>query len=113
MPVRALKVINDMFGTNFPFDDYGTPELADDIIRNLEIIVLGRSGQAGVAKKVLKDFKLHDTVDVRAVVMDVAYQVQIGVAEELWRLALTELLAPIVKKHGATRGPSFDTWVPC
>lgn len=109
MPLRTLPIINDILGTNFPFEDHGTPELADEMIRNLEIMVLAAAPDADVAKRVLKSFALHEQVQVRALVIDVAYYVQISRPEERWRPCLNELLAPVIKR--STRFASFESWV--
>lgn len=109
MPVRTLPLVNDLFGTNFPFDDFGTPELAGEIVRNMEIIVLRNGADADIAKRVLKSFALHETPEVRALVMDIAYNVQIGRPDSAWRDALSALLAPIVRR--GSRLMSFDSWI--
>jgi hypothetical protein len=109
MPLRTLPIINDILGTNFPFENHGNPELADEMIRNLEIIVLKAAPDADVARRVLKSFALHEQVQVLALVIDVAYHVQISRNEDRWHPCLTELLAPMIRRQA--RFASFESWV--
>lgn len=100
-----------MFKTNFPFDDYGTLDLADAIIRHLEIIVFkNKSNDAHIARKVLKAFKIHDSVEVMAVVIDIACRVQTHVPEEMWHTVLGELLAPLARSVDKDE-LSFSQWL--